>query len=244
MASGPLIPANWQLPSELRRRLGLSVGRQRVMEHEGHLIIVAHEVPSAREDRRQGVLFWRDPNGQWQASNGEPAAAAIELLLDRYEKRIDQFDQAEVTAKGADQYLPLLEGLAPVTRSIRNLHAVLGEARKALPDEIELINHRDRAYDLSRTAELSYQFAKDSMDVAVVRKAEEQAIASGKMEVAAHRLNIMAALFFPLATLAGIFGTTLTEGWSWAESPLPFYLFLGIGLLAGVMLASMIGKRG
>lgn len=243
MASGPLIPANWQLPQELRRRIGLAVGRQRIMEHEGHLVIVAHEVPSAREDRRQGVLLWRDDNGQWEASNGEPGGAAIELLLDRYEKRIDQFEQTEVSAQGSDQYLPLLEGLAPVTRAIRNLHAVLGEARKALTEEIQLINHRDRAYDLSRTAELTYQFAKDSMDVAVVRKAEEQAAASAKMEAAAHRLNIMAALFFPLATLGGIFGTTLTDGWSWAETSTPFYLFLGGGLLAGIILASLISKR-
>ena len=243
MASGPLVPPNWQLPSELRRRLGLSVGRQRIMEHEGHLVIVAHDVPSPGEDQRRGVLIWRDDSGQWRASNGDPGIAAIEMLLNRYEKRIDQFDQAEVSAQGADQYLPLLEGLAPVTRAIRNLQSILGEARKALPDEFELINHRDRAYDLSRTAELTYQFAKDSMDVAVVRKAEEQAVASEKMEIASHRLNIMAALFFPLATLASVFGTTLTENWSWSETATPFYIFLAGGLMAGFVLAKVIGRR-
>ncbi len=64
-----------------------------------------------------------------------------------------------------------------------------------------MIDHRDRAYELSRQAELLYDDAKNSMDVAVVRRAEEQARASHQMTSSAHRLNIMAALFFPFATL-------------------------------------------
>ena len=39
----------------------------------------------------------------------------------------------------------------------------------------ELIEVRDYAYDVSRTAELLYQDAKNSMEIAVVRRAEEQA---------------------------------------------------------------------
>lgn len=81
------------------------------------------------------------------------------------------------------------------------------------------------------------------MDVAVVKRAEEQAAASHRMLVSAHRLNIMAALFFPFATLGAIFGTTLTENWSWSQSELAFAAFLLAGMLAGLMLAAFISRE-
>ncbi|MEO8270834.1 MAG: hypothetical protein ABI557_14010, partial [Aureliella sp.] len=102
---------------------------------------------------------------------------------------------------------------------------------------------RDRAYDISRTAELLYQDAKNSMELAVVRRAEEQATASHKMSVSAHRLNTMAAIFFPLATLGSIFGTTFTENWSWSATAGPFILFLIVGLVTGFGLALFVNRR-
>lgn len=243
MANGPLIPPNWQLPIEFRRRLGRSAGRQRLMNHEGQLLIVTHDVPGPDEDSRQGILFWFDSESQWKSSNGEPGAVAIENLLSKYEKRIEGLDQAEFKAKISEDYLPVLEQLAPISRSIRNLRDVLQDARKAAPDLVELIDFRDRAYALSRTAELTYQYAKDSMDVAIVKRAEEQASASDRMSAAAHRLNIMAALFFPLATLSGVFGTTLTDGWSWAKTADPFIVFLAVGLVSGIVLTYFVGSE-
>ncbi len=87
-----------------------------------------------------------------------------------------------------------------------------------------------------------YDDAKNSMDVAVVRRAEEQAAASHRMLVSAHRLNVLAALFFPFATLGAIFGTTLTDNWSWSHSPFPFAFFIGFGLLFGALLAAFISR--
>ncbi len=239
--SAPLIPATWQLPETFRSRLGSTVGRQRVMGHEGELLIVAHQPPKADENTRRGVLFWYDSQ-TWQASNGEPGKVAIQKLIDGYAKRIDEFDQQEDRAQRAQDYLPLLDGLAPLMRSSRNFHDVLDEARKLAPELRELIDLRDHAYEMSRTAELLYQDAKNSMDVAVVRRAEEQAQASHNMSVTAHRLNTMAAIFFPLATVGTIFGTTLTENWSWSQTVGPFVLFVSLGLLAGVMLASFVNR--
>ncbi len=237
-----LIPANWQLPDYFRGRLGSNVGRQRLMQHEGQLLIVAHRVPAADENTRQGILFWYDSRREWHASNGDPGKIAIQLLIDRYEKVIEQFDQRESHAQIAHDYLPLLDGLAPVMRSSRNFYEVLQEARKAAPELRELIDLRDRAYEVSRTAELLYQDAKNAMDVAVVKRAEEQAIASHKMSVSAHRLNTMAAIFFPLATLGAIFGTTLTENWTWSKTASPFLLFVLAGLAAGIALALFINR--
>ena len=167
---------------------------------------------------------------------------AIQNLIDEYVKSIDYFDGQEELAHRAAEYLPLLDGLSPLMRAARNLYEVMQEARQLAPEVRELIDLRDRAYEMSRTVELLYQDAKNSMDVAVVRRAEEQATASHHMSVSAHRLNTMAAIFFPLATLGTIFGTTFTENWSWSATAGPFVLFLLIGLIAGVGLAMFVRR--
>lgn len=242
MAQAPLIPANWQLPDVFRNRLGVSAGRQRTMLENDELLIVAHEAPLPNEDSRRGVLFWLDHRNEWRASNGEPGKVAISNLLTRYSKRIDEYDQAEANATRADDYLHLLEGLAPLVRSARNLSTVLDEARKAKPADRMLIEQRDRAYETARRCELLYDDAKNGMDIAVMRRVEEQAAAAHQMSAASHRLNKLAAAFFPLATLGAIFGTTLTENWSWSNSVVPFGMFLIAGLAGGVLLMSFITR--
>ncbi len=111
-----------------------------------------------------------------------------------------------------------------------------------MPSDRSLIDHRDRGYELARWAELLYDDAKNAMDVAVVRRAEEQSAASHKMLVSAHRLNVLAALFFPFATLGAIFGTTLTDNWTWSRSATPFTLFIVGGLVCGSILAIFITR--
>jgi hypothetical protein len=205
-----LIPSNWSsFPEEFRARLGNTVGRQRTMVAEGQLLIVAHMVPEHDESGRRGILFWKDNTGEWKCSNGDPGKVAISLHLDRYSKKIDLFESSEATAQKADEYLRLLEGMAPLVRSCRNLLESMEDARKAMPEDRDLIDHRDRAYDLSRQADLLYEDAKNSMDVAIIRRADEQALATHQMTVASHRLNTLAAVFFPFATLGAVFGTTL-----------------------------------
>lgn len=241
MAQATLIPANWSsFPDEFRQRLGTTVGRQRCMQSEGHLLIVAHLVPEHDETTRRGILFWRDAAGEWKCSNGDPGRVALNMHMDRYSKRLDAFEQQEEAAMKADEYMPLLEGLAPIVRAKRNFLEALEEARKAIPNARELIDYRDRAYDLARQAELLYEDSKNSMDVAIVRRADEQSQATHQMMVAAHRLNILAALFFPVATLGALFGTTLTDNWSWSQSPAPFILFVIASLMGGFVLTRFI----
>ncbi len=236
------IPPNWQLPEEFKSRIGSSVGRQRMMHTDGHLLILAHMVPEPDENSRRGIMFWRTAEGEWKASNGDPGNGAVKMHLDRFAKKLDEYELMESKAQSSHEYLPLLEGLAPIARTMRNFLEVLEEARKSLPTDRNMIDHRDRAYELSRQAELLYDDAKNSMDVAVVRRAEEQARASHQMTSSAHRLNIMAALFFPFATLGAVFGTTLTDNWSWSQSMLPFLLFLLLGLATGAVLAVFVSR--
>ncbi len=241
MQETSLVPIDWDLPDAFRRRLGRSAGRQRLMDHDNHLLIVAHEVPTADDDRRRGILFWLDAAKTWRNSIDDSGGEGIARLLDRYASRLDALDMAENRARTADDTLKVLEDLVPVARAIANLYGVLQEARKSRPDVLELIDWRDRAYELSRTAEITYQYTKNALDVALVRRAEEQARTSHAMSVASHRLNILAALFFPLATLAAIFGTTLTENWTWSHSVVPFLVFLFGGAVSGILLALFIG---
>ena len=119
---------------------------------------------------------------------------------------------------------------------------VFEDARKAVREDRDLIDCRDRAYEISRTAEQLYGDGKNAMDVAVIRRAELQAAATDRMSTSAHRLNILAALFFPIATLGAIFGTTLTEDWPLSESVIPFALFVAVGLSAGLILAAFITR--
>jgi Mg2+ and Co2+ transporter CorA len=243
MPNSSLIPSTWSsFPEEFRERLGSNAGRQRTMIFEDHLLVVAHHVPEHDEVSRRGVLFWLDPSGEWRASNGDPGKAALALHLDRYSKRIEHYESEETKATKADDFLPILDGLVPLVRSTKNLLAALEDARKAFPKERSIIDHRDKAYELTRQAELLYEDAKNSMEVALIRRADEQTAATHQMTVAAHRLNMLVAIFFPMATLGSIFGTTLTDNWTWSKSPIGFFVFLVVGFLCGLGLIYFVSR--
>ena len=239
----PLLPAVWKVPDEFRRRVGSRVGRQRLMESEGHLLLVTHVVPKHNDPTREGRLFWRDAAGSWRSSDAGSGPGSIHKHLDEYAAVIDHFEEVEARAVTAAEYMSLLEGIAPVVRSSRNMLQVMEDARAAERNDRELLDCRDRAYEISRRAELLSVDAKNAMDVALIRRAEQQAESSDRMAVAAHRLNVLAAFFFPLATLAGVFGTAFTDGWNLSSTPIPFTVFLSVGLLAGFILTGFVVRR-
>ena len=94
----------------------------------------------------------------------------------------------------------------PLERSSIHLYEVLQEVRKECPECLEIIDFRDRADVIKRTAELLLAATRNSMKLIVVRRSEEHVRASHKMAVAAHRLNILAAFFFPIITVTAILG--------------------------------------
>ena len=63
------------------------------------------------------------------------------------------------------------------------------------------------------------------------------------MVVAAHRLNMLAAFFFPIATLTAIFGVNLRHGYEERHVPQLFLVIIGVGLLMGLLLTLFIGRR-
>ena len=238
-----LIPPLWKVPQIFRDRMGEQVGRQRPMAADGHLLLVLHAPPRPSENQRHGRFFWRDPAGQWTSKDRGTGINALNKHLEEYEEVINKLDRLEEQATTSHEYFAILEQLSPVHRAATNLHNVLQAARKECPDFRELINLRDRAYEIERTAELLLAEVKNALDVAVAKRAEEQSASSHQMSIASHRLNILAAFFFPLATLMAIFGANLRHGWEDVWPPIPMLVVLGLGLALGGILAAFVTTR-
>lgn len=238
-----VLPAAWNVPQVFRDRLGDRAGRQRPMVAEDHLLLVLHAPPKPEENSRVGRFFWRDPTGEWRSAEHGSGLHSLQKHIDEYQDIIEKLEEQEDAASTAEDYFSVVEQLSPVFRSARNMHQVLQEARKACPAYRELINLRDRAYDTQRTAELLYEGAKNGLDFAVAQRAEEQAQASHRMSVSAHRLNLLASFFFPIATLSAIFGVNLQHGWEDVPAPVPFLVVIGLGLVLGAILTSFVTKK-
>jgi hypothetical protein len=244
--SSSLLPAAWEVPAEFRQRLGDEAGRQRAMVADGHLLLVLHAPPSADSAAREGRFFWRNPDGGWTPAGKSPGQPGLGQLLDEYQRAIDALQRAEDAAQSARQYFDLLNRLNPLKRSTRNLHAALQEAREAVPEDRQLLVWRDRAYALNREAELLHEDADNALDFAVAQRAEEEVEANRRIAVASHRLNVLAALFLPLATMAALLGMNLRHGledWNQRFPPWPAIGVLGAGLLCGVLLTLFITRK-
>ncbi len=240
MATSSLLPAAWDVPQVFRDRLGSSVGRQRAMAAEGHLLLVLHLPPKPNAIERQGRFLWRKPDGTWKSNDLGSGVQAVTQHLDQFAKAIEDCDAGEERAQTAQEYFLVLEKLSPILRTTRNLHAVLQEARQLFPGDRDLINFRDRGYELERSADLLQTETKNSWDLLMARKADEAAQASNRMAASAHRLNLLAGFFFPTAVLSGILGVNLAHGWEERRAPLPFLIFVAASFIAGIVLMLFI----
>ena len=240
-----LLPADWTVPAQLRSRLGTTAGRQRMLEADGHLVLVLHAPPTADETARRGRFFWRALDGAWRAAPKAERVATLEQHLGEYRAAIEQLEQAEDAARRASDYFELLDRLAPLTRAMRHLHETLQQAREAVREDRLVIVARDQAYELLRRAELLYEDARNGLDFAVAWQAEQQAETSYQMSVASHRLNLLVAFFFPIATVMAIFGANLRNGlerWDQSHGPLPLVASLAVGLFFGFMLTGFVTR--
>ena len=240
-----LIPAGWEVPEVFRNRLGNQVGRQRAMVEGGHLLLILHSPPVADEhDERNGRLFWRQPDGSWKVDCPRSTIKTLTGHLKQYRDRIEELEEDEDTAKNSDEYFKVISDLLPLNRAARNQYQALQTARQAIQDARDVINFRDEAYEIERMSELLNADAKNALDFLIVCRAEEQAQVSYGMGVSSHRLNVLVAFFFPVATLSSIFGTNLIHGFENKYSPWLFFVMLAAGLLFGLALTLIItGKR-
>jgi Mg2+ and Co2+ transporter CorA len=229
------LPHGWQLPESIASRLGESSGRQRAIVEEGHLLLVLHKLPSAEGAKREGVFFWRQPQGQWKCSDGREGAVALRGHLESYLKALEQLDDAYEKADTASEYFAVLEAVVPMYRSSKNQLAALQAAREAIPQAREIITFRDMAGDIERAADLIHADAKNALDYKIARQGEEQSRISNELSEAGHRLNLLAALFLPMSVIGGAFGSSLKNGLE--DSPTwVFWALMAGALLLGFAL--------
>ncbi|PQO30597.1 hypothetical protein C5Y96_14095 [Blastopirellula marina] len=236
MSTASPLPMSWEVPQIFHQRLGDGPGRQRVMQADGHLLIVTHRPPRHGERVRGGRYFWRNPAGTLQSSDLGQGPSSMIKHLEEYNAAIAKLEKAENDAQSSEEYFRVISELGPLLRATRNLHSTLQSARELSGNDRTMINFRDRSYDLERSAELLYNEAKNELDFLIAQRTEQQAASSHRMAVSAHRLNILAAFFFPMVTLATIFGSSLQHGWETANAPVPFFTMLIVGFVLGLLL--------
>jgi hypothetical protein len=201
------VPKTWALPEAIRRRLGDEAGRQRLMDEDGHLLLILHAPPKSEHDElRYPVVFWRNPEGEWKSAPAGGGLSALHGLMAEYKALAGALDEQAEGATTAREYYEVMREVNPLQRSSRNMLGVMEELRKARPHEHGLIVLRDQAVSVERAVEMVINDARTGLDFTVAESGERQAREAREATVEAKRLNRLVAFFFPVATLAGIFG--------------------------------------
>jgi hypothetical protein len=237
------LPIDWNAPEVFRQRLGEGAGRQRIMTASGHLLLVLHQPPAPGAPERSARLFWRDVSGDWRSSSLGDGMQSLRKHLVEFTNQVDELENRWQSASTAEDYYSLLLAIAPLHRTVRHLHAVLQQAREAVPEDRDLLNFRDQAGDIERAIELLHSDAKNGLDFTAAHQSEQQAQQSYDMAVAAHRLNLLVATFFPIATVSAIFSMHLTHGLEEMKHPILFWSILGIALVFGLVLSRVVIAR-
>jgi len=239
-----IIPKAWEIPEIFRRRMGLEVGRQRLMNEEGHHLAVLHELPTTGDRGvRQPALFWINDKAEWKSMPNSGGRSAMKQLVQDYYDKVMQLD-IDLTAISGDDAAEEVHGVidqaAPLARAIRNVAIVMEELRLVLPSDREVLIIRDIAVAAERSGDLLLNDAKSTLDYVTAKNAMIQAKEAKTAAKEAQKLNRLAALFFPLVTLASLFGMNapakvMKEG--------SVYIVVIIGLLMGAMLWAILRKK-
>ena len=103
-----MLPATWDVPQNFRDRLGSSVGRQRAMLSDGHLLLVLHAPPDPDQDQRKGRFFWRKPDGVWASDQMGSGPGAVDLA-----RPVPHFEPCDTPSSSQT---PVLQALVPYDR--------------------------------------------------------------------------------------------------------------------------------
>jgi len=234
----PLIPPRWKVPDEFQERLGEKAGRQRAMHADGHLLLVLHKVPRPGDPERPARLFWRDPGGAWQSSEGGTGAGELLEHLAEYDRTIDAIEAQARTADEAGEFFAIVRAATPLLRAVRHLHATLQQARDTVDDR-QLIAARDMAGELERTLDLLHSDATHALQFLVAAKAEEQAASSEQIARSSQRLNLLLAFFLPLTAAASVIGMNLKHGLD-DKSQAVFWTVVGACLVLGLGVVAIV----
>ena len=234
------IDYDWELPPEMRQRLGSSsYGAQRVIHEQEHLMLILHEPPAGSGAERKAAVFLRKPDGAWLHKGNTPGATALSKLLESYRAALSTVEIRHEAAETAQALFQVLGPLIPLSRAASNMQAALQAAREAAPQDSLVTDLRDRAVEIARGLELLLADTRMSLDYRLAHAAEQQARAAMEASRAQHKLNTIAALTFPLMAIGAVFGMNLHSG---AEN-LPAWVYwaiFGAGLFMGVLLRGWV----
>ncbi len=237
------LPSQWELPEQIKKRFGQKrSGKQRAMVAEGHLLLVLHKAPVHGTHAREGVFFWRNPEGKWESSVKGEGLHTLRKHVQVFELAEEKCDKELEQVQDAEDYFQILQKVGPLRHSAKNLHATLQAAREAIHEDRDIIDLRDQAYDLERELDLLYTDTKNSLDFHIARKTEEENQLSIKSIQTESRLNILAAIFFPLTAIASVFGMNLPSGLE--KTPVVvFWLVFLAGIILGFFTCSWAVSR-
>jgi hypothetical protein len=238
-----ILPDGWELPAVLRARVGTSIGRQRAMFHEGHALLLLHQPPRGGERERRGTVLWRSPDGRWSGAPGPSGSAALRVHVDAYQARLDELDRALGKARTARQRFVLLREARPFARAARNLHAVLQDARTAIPSDLDVLAMRDRAYDLERESSALLEEASAALQLGLAEDGEAEARASARIATETHRLNLLAAVCLPITAIGAMLGMNVQTGIEHLPGPWLFFGILGTMFGIGLGLHAWIRRE-
>ncbi len=234
---------NWELPAKIEDRLGESTyGKQRAIFEDDNLLIILHDIPDADQLTRDSQVFWRKPDGEFLCNGQGDGQKLLKQLLNSYDKKLDKLDEAYEKVANSDDLFAILEEVAPVNRTSTNLYNTLQSARELIKEDEFLLEMRDRSYEMQRNFELLLSDAKMALDYKIAKNAEEELIKSSEAVEAQHRLNILAAIFFPVMAIATIFGMNLSHGLE-GSPPLIFWIVFILGLFTGIFFKSWVVKK-
>ena len=238
------IPHTWQVPEAFRERMGNQAGRQRCRTHAGHLLVILHELPDPdAPQHRDARLYWRTPDGTWNSSSGgPPGIATLRAHVETFVEAAARLEATGDQAQSADHWFGLVHDAGPLLRSARNLHRTLQEARDAAKDDRALISVRDLAGDAERSFELTHAHAQEGLEYTIARRAEEQSRDAQHMLEAAHRLNMIAAVFLPVTAVATLLGMNLRHGLEDWPAPWTFWITLGLCFMFGLWIKNSMPR--
>lgn len=227
-----IIPHNWEIPESIKQRVGVNTyGRQRAIIEGGHLLLMLHKKPAADQDERDGILFWRTPEGEWRSSQGGKSVQGLKDFIEGYIEAHDELEDAYDNARSAKDLFKLLESVIPLKRAASHMFQAVQSAREQLPDYTDIIELRDTAYDAERRFDILWQDARNAVDFRIAQESEEQAELSKEALSASHKLNLLAAMFFPLTAVASLFGMNMTSG----LEELNILVFWSVFVIGGVV---------
>ena len=209
----PLIPSRWQVPAAFEQRLGEKAGRQRLMKADGHLLLILHKIPVPGAEERDARIFWRNPQGEWQSSEGGAGIADFKSHISEYDKTADRLDVQLRKEMTAENYFAVLHQLTPLARAAKHLAAVMQEAREACAADRHILLARDEMVEIERHCDLMLTEAQQGMQFLAAARADEQAKQSERIAVAGHRLNLLMAMCLPATAIASILSMNGEQRW-------------------------------